>query len=145
TSRRCACACGQCHSSRRMRRCSLLELQLGLADADNIAWNELTRPVDADAVYVRPVGRAEVVRPDAVAARLDAHMARGGELVAVDRDVVLSGAADRERRRLELELLALLERVAPQHHEPAGVDALADRAAGERRPEDEALLRQPQV
>ena len=52
------------------------------------------------------VRRAEVVDPDAVAARLDAHVARRGELVAVEGDVVLAAAADRQRRRVELVQLA---------------------------------------
>src|SRR5581483_11827807 len=126
-------------------RLRILEPELRLAHTHDVAVDELARAVDADAVDVRAVRRAEVVDPYAVAARLDADVAGRRVLVAVDRHVVLAAAADRERRRVELELGAAVEDAARRHAEPPGPDRLSDRSAGHRGPEDEALLRQPQV
>src|SRR5437763_10399133 len=81
---------------------SRLEPQLGLADAHHVTVDELARPVYADTVHVGAVRRAEVVHPDAVAARLDTDVPRRRELVGVDHHVVLAAPADRERRGVEL-------------------------------------------
>ena len=73
-------------------------------------------------------------------------MARGGELVAVDRDVVLRAAADGERSRIEIELIADVQHLALDDDEASGVGRLRQGGpAGDRGPEDEALLRQVQV
>src|SRR3954463_562422 len=103
--------------------------------------------LEARPVQVRAVRRAEVLDPDAVLTRLEASMPRRRELVRTDRDVVLSSAADRQLRRGELEILALMEVGALDAHEPPGDGAAArrldPRLAG--RGEDEALLRQAQI
>src|SRR4051812_41627224 len=85
------------------------------------------------------------MNPNAVAARFDADVPRGGELVAVDRDVVLAAAADRERGRIELVLIPLVEDAACRDHQPARPDRLPDRSARHRRAKNEALLRQTEV
>ena len=66
----------------RSRRASSLEPEVGLADADDVAGREPPRPVEPDAVDEGAVRRADVLDPDAVAARLEARVARGRELVA---------------------------------------------------------------
>ena len=55
-------------------------------------------------------------------------VARGGELVTLDRDVVLSAAADRERRGFELVTLALLEHPAVHDDEAACAERRLPRA-----------------
>src|SRR2546428_4070429 len=138
-------ACGRCRSLRRTRGQSRLEPQLRRTNADDVALHELARPIDADAVHVRAVRGAEVVHPDPVAPRLDANVPCGRELVLVDRDIVLAAAADRERGRGELVLTAGVEHRAHHDEEQSRTDSLFNRPAGNRRPEDEALLRQAQV
>ena len=77
---------------------SLLEPQVGLADADDVAGREAPLAREADPVDERAVGRAGVLDVDTVAARLEARVPRRGVLVAVDRDVVRAAAADAQRR-----------------------------------------------
>jgi hypothetical protein len=77
-------------------------------------------------------------------------VARGGELVVVEGDVVLGAAADGDARRVEDELGALVQRRALQHDQPAhqglGWAAIAQARGGSfLRCEDEALLRHPQI
>src|SRR5581483_6024818 len=128
------CPCGR-HRSRRPSR---LEPQIGLAHAHDVAGRETARAVDANAVHVRAVRRAEVLHPDAVAARLEAHVPRGRELVALEREVVLAAAADGDRRGVDLELIALVEHGALLHDE---LPARRRRGCvGHDRPHDEALL-----
>src|SRR5581483_11804261 len=74
--------------------------------------------LDPDAVDVRPVRRAEVPNPDAVAPRLEADVARRRELVPLDGDVVLSAPPDRERRGVDGELIAFVEHRALLDDEP---------------------------
>src|SRR5258708_22890723 len=76
--------------------------QVGAADAQHVAGGEPARAVEADAVDVRPVRRADVLDPDAVAAWLDARVLRRREFVLVKLDVVRVAAAERERRGVEL-------------------------------------------
>src|SRR4051812_42937564 len=131
----------------RTLRVSLLVPQVGLADANDVPLREPAGMLEARPVQVRAVRRAEVLDPDAVLTRLEASMPRRRELVRTDRDVVLSSAADRQLRRVELEILALIEVGALDDHEPPGDGAAArrldPRLAG--RSEDEALLRQAQI
>src|SRR5690349_12518422 len=104
--------------------------------------------LQARAVQVRAVRRAEVLHPDAVLARLEARVPCRCVLVRADRDVVLPAAADRQLGRVELEVLALAEVGALHNHEPARDRAATcrlDSGLAARRREDEAFLRQPQV
>src|SRR5262245_20665631 len=67
-------------------------------------------------------------------------MMAGGELVSVQGDRVLTGAADRDGHRPGVELLADGDRLAPLDHEPAWIrDVMLGREL--RGSEDEALLR----
>src|SRR2546423_905657 len=74
------------------------------------------------AVQICPVRRADVLEPDAVAARLDLGVLRRGVLVLLELDVVLRASPERQVGRVELPLLAFVERGALEHDEPAGLD-----------------------
>src|SRR5439155_258302 len=131
----------------RTLRVSLIEPQIGLADADDVAAAQPARAVEPSAVQVRPVRRAEVLDPDAVLSWLEAGMARGGVLVSGDRDVVLIAPADRQLGRVQLEVVSLAQVRACDNNEPSTVQRRAGRlqARSGRRREDEALLGKPQV
>src|SRR6266508_1945325 len=129
-------------------RASSLEAELRLADANEVAGVQLAGPGKPDAVDVGAVRRADVLDPDAVAARLDPRVARRGELIGVEPDVVLPAAADGDPGRVELELGVLVDRGALAHEEPAHARAGLGAEAGRGRlvgSEDEALLGEAQV
>ena len=76
--------------------------QVGLADADRRRRASSRRgAVERAAVDERAVRRADVLDPDAVAARLDARVAGRGELVASSATSFCAAATDRDRRRVE--------------------------------------------
>src|SRR5215831_4874873 len=127
--------------------CSRLIPQIGLTDADDVALRQPAGTIEARAVQVGAVRRAEVLHPDAVLARLEPRVACGGVLVGANRDVVLAAAPDRQLRRVELEVAAFVEVRALDDDQPAGDPAAPARldAGVTRRSEDEALLRHPQV
>ena len=107
---RCGAACARCRSrlrTRRPARSALLDAEVGLADAEDVARAHPLGADDARAVDERAVRRVEILHPDAVAARLDARVARGGELVPVEDEVVLAAAPDGDRSGVERELRAL--------------------------------------
>ena len=115
-------------------RSSSLVPQVGLADADDVAGREPPRRASSrDAVDERAVRRADVLDPDAVAARLEARVARRRELVV--RRAAMSfvrAAADRHGAESSSNVVALVERGALDHDEPAR--ARPARAASARRP-----------
>src|SRR5438034_143573 len=131
----------------RTLRGSILVPQIRLADPDDVARCEAARMLEARAVEIRAVRRAEVLHPDAVVAWLETCVTRRCVFVGADRDVVLAAAPDRQLSGVELEVLARVEIGALHDDEPSG-----DRATPSglhpglaRRRQDEALLRQAQV
>src|SRR5437868_1221731 len=136
-------------SGRGARSDSSLVPQICLAYANDVSRGELLRAREAGAVQVRAVGRADVLDPDAVAARLDACVPAGGEFVVHESDVVGGRAPDGDRLRVEVEPRTLLERARADGDERARVDRLRLPAqAGRRRllrAHDEALLRHAHV
>src|SRR5262249_36938020 len=102
----------------------------------------------ARAVHVRPVRGADVLDPDAVAARLDPRVVRRGELVAFELDVVRGAAPERHRLRVQLEALALGEARAAHGHQrarpgpPRPAEPDGGRMCGD---DDQALLREAHV
>src|SRR5580765_6661517 len=99
---------------------ALLHAEVGFAYAENVARAHPLGADDARSVEERAVRRVEVLHPDAVAARLDAGVARGGELVAVEDEVVLTAASDGDRRGADREHRIGLEARAPLHDEVHG-------------------------
>ena len=95
-----------------------------------------------------PFVEPDVGDPDAVAPRLDARVARRGEVVAVERDVVLRSRPIVDRARVQGELspassAGLARRRAARSRRPWRADQAGRlRLAGR---EDEALLRQAEV
>ena len=110
-------------------RLLLLDAEVGLADAEDVARAHPLGADDARAVDERAVRRVEVLHPDAVAARLDPRVAGGRELVPVEDEVVLAAAADGDRGGVDGEHRAGLEARAALHdevHGPALRAAAAD-------------------
>src|SRR5215208_1415989 len=136
-------------SEREARRESSLVPEVCLSDANDVSRVELLRAREAGAVQVRAVGRADVLDPDAVAARLDSGVPAGRELIVVETDIARGRAADRDRLRVQLEARARRERVRADGDERAGVDRLRLPPEAGRgrllRPHDEALLRHAHV
>src|SRR5215831_63607 len=131
----------------RTLRVSRLIPQVGLADADDVPRREPPGAIEPRAVQVGAVRRAEILHPHTVVARLEPRMPRGRVFVGADRDVVLPAAPDRQLRRVQLEVLSLVEDRALDDDQPARDPAAPPRlhAGLARRREDEALLRHPQV
>src|SRR5207248_8331110 len=100
---------------------SRLVPQFRLANADDVAGRELARAGQLDPVQIGAVRGADVLHPDAVAARLDAGVLRRGVVVAVEGDVVLRAAADGQRGRVEHPSFARLERGAADDDQAADV------------------------
>jgi len=100
-----------------------------------------------DPVDERAVRRTDVLHIDAVAPRLEARMVRRGELVALDREVVVAPAPNAKRMGVERDDVALVERRALEHDEPAELAGNGLREQGRclLRREDHRLLRQAQV
>src|SRR5205823_8703127 len=90
---RCAGAYGRYRRGLLSCRLSQLESQVGLADADDVAWRELARPLDAGSVHVCAVRRPHVGHPYPISPRVKACVLRGGELVTFELDVVLLTAS----------------------------------------------------
>src|SRR5215211_2339582 len=136
-------------SERGARRDSSFVPEIRFAHANDVPRGELLRAREAGAVEIRAVGRADVLDPDAVAARLDSRVPAGRELVVVETDVVRGRPADGDRLRVQLEARAPLERVRADGDERAGVDRLRLASESGRgrllRAHDEALLRHAHV
>src|SRR5436305_1835813 len=131
----------------RTLRVSFLKPQISLADTHDVTLGQSPWMLEPHPVEVGAVRRAEVLHPDPVLPRLEAGVARRRVLVGSDRDVVLAAAPDRQLRRVELEVLTLVEVRALEDDEAARVRSPAARlhARVRRGGEDEALLRQAQV
>src|SRR5439155_19562815 len=113
----CRCPC----RGRSARLDSSLVPQFRLANADDVAGRELARAGQLDPIQIGAVRGADVLYPDAVAARLDAGVLRRGVVVAVEGDVVLRAAADGQRGRVEHPSFARLERGAADDDQAADV------------------------
>ena len=104
-------------------------------------FDEAPRRRHARSVDEGAVRRADVLDPEPVAPRLEASVLRGGELVAVERDLVLAAAADRHGHRVDRNLLAGIERRALDDDQPGALHGCEAEARGLRRPHEHALLR----
>src|SRR5215207_6398211 len=91
---------------------SRLVPQIGLADAHDVAGDELVRALEPDPDDEGAVRRADVLEPDPVGARVEEGVARRREAVAAELDVVRAAAPDGEPRAVQAVLLALGERRA---------------------------------
>ena len=89
---RCGGACGRVACSPSLRLTSLIARTSGRSRrrGRRRPAASLRSRVSRIAVHERAVRRADVLDPDAVAARLEARVPRRGELVAVERDVVVA-------------------------------------------------------
>ena len=90
--------------------------ELGVADADRVAVDQLRLAVQLGVVEQGAVGRAHVFDVGVPLAREDPHVQAGGVAV-LDPQVGLLRAADREAAE-EVEALALAEAAAAQRHQP---------------------------